>query len=245
MTLDILIKSLQAFLQNHKTVKRFRFDFEDQIDIFAELNSDYPLVFASPITSYSISNNSGYFGTQYSIKLTILDRMNEDRSNVFTILNESNNIINDIIIWFKNSGITITDDQYIIDDINDEYSHRLTGKSLIINFLVDAQTDCVYPVYDCVNGKFIIINSLGDEKMFVVPSGSEISHNLQDSDFELEIYDSNNNLVSSKDYDVPAFSTVNGSLVLDDAEVKVFVNGVLQDTVYIPPYDANVNIDIG
>ena len=87
---------IESFCNQHLQVKKFGGEFADGIGIFATKDEKYPIVYLTPI-SQTLGQNTSVF----EIDLYCLDIIEEDRTNINTILSDTNLILNDFWIYVR------------------------------------------------------------------------------------------------------------------------------------------------
>lgn len=181
------IEKLRNYITTNYSGKyRYFFEFEDQLDPLSTKHDIFPIIFVSPDTSFNITNDTGYFGTEMTFNIKVLDRINTDRTNIFTIMEETSNIINDIIIFFKNNGLSLTDDFQLIEPINNATTDNLAGYNLNVTFLIDSKAKCYYPIEVCAPGKLRLKNSINIwHKTLFIDSGDSDIYTLDDENYEI------------------------------------------------------------
>lgn len=211
MVLNTLIKELQSFAINNLNVKRFHFDFKEQLNNFSSKEDTFPLCFIAPELNVNVSNNNGYYGQQMNLSIFILDRINKDRTNILTILNETNNILNDLIIWFKtNKNITITADSFVSFPINNHTTDLTAGYELSVSFLVNSISDCFNPHSKesgdiCEDSTVNVYNSINTllETLLISP-GTTVNYYNDDATITVNVKDQYDNVLDSGNYTIPS-----------------------------------------
>lgn len=186
MVLKSLIENLQIFSLQNLGVKRFHFDFEDNLDDFGLKDSEFPIVFVVPSFTENISNTSGYYGQSITLDIYVLDRLKEDRTNVLTVMNETNNIINDIIIFFKNNKqLSLDEDAFLTEPINNMFINYTAGYRASVSFIVDSQSDCFTSSSGGGRYRVSLFNSL-EELVDQFQVISDTDYTIED--IQIEIY---------------------------------------------------------
>lgn len=244
MQIKDLIENLQQYCINSGTVQRFHFDFKDQINVFSKEHETFPMVFVSPVMTTNITNGNGFRGNTIILDVFVLDKINENRTNIITIMNETNNIINDITNYLGNvTGIEMTEYSPIIP-YNDYTVSMLAGYMISLELTISNNVDCVYPVFTCEPSTIIITNTL-DEILntVVLLSGETESYKVEDSKLHITVKNQNDVIYNETDVDVVAntdesieISIVTGSPTYnvqnsnDTFNVDINADTVLDDT---------------
>lgn len=188
MQLKDLVDNIQKYCINSGKVQRFHFDFKDQIDVFSKEYDTFPMVFVSPVMNTNIVNGNGFRGNTIMLDVFVLDKINDDRTNIITIMNETNNIISDITNYMNNiKGIEMTEYSPIIP-YNDYTVSMLAGHMISIELLISTNVDCVFPTMDCEPSTINITNTIGDLlDSITLLSGETIPYIIPDSNLHITI----------------------------------------------------------
>ena len=87
------LQILESFASAHLQVQRFKHDFAEQFGNFSTEAESFPVLYVVPQPSI-FGANSEYLNT-YTVDVYCVDLLQKDRSNVATILNTTNLILND------------------------------------------------------------------------------------------------------------------------------------------------------
>ena len=166
-----ILQAIESFANQHLQVKKFASDFPAQIPNFANKDEQYPILFVSPTdTIYNLNSNT------FDIKVYCFDIIKKDRSNINTILSDTNTILNDLVIWLGSGDLagidiydTTTSTAIPIDNALLDYA---AGWVVEIKLEVDSYTICNIPfnnipmVIDICNNisysSYLTCNSLTD-----------------------------------------------------------------------------------
>lgn len=116
-----LVSIIQNFATNHMQVQRFKAEFSDNLPNFGNEGNSYPILFMAPVGSEFLSNTDNY-----TVRFACFDLINQDRSNINTILSDTNLILNDLKKWFTEG------DNYIWQIIGDPSATPLNNQLLDI-----------------------------------------------------------------------------------------------------------------
>jgi hypothetical protein len=141
-----LLTIIENFSKNHLQIQRFKSDFLEQIGNFGTEAEAYPILYVTPNTVQFNNFTSGDFNT-ISINIYCVDIIQCDRSNVNTILNSCNLILNDLHLYLKNSDIpginlsnissTLPLNNYMLDETGGWY--------MTLTFETNSTTICDIP----------------------------------------------------------------------------------------------------
>lgn len=252
MQLKDLIDNLQQYSKSTGKIKRFHFDFKDQIDVFAKESDTYPMVFISPIMNQSVSNKNGFSGILFMMDIFVLDKIRHDRTNILTIMNDTNNIITDFVTYIKGiNGINVNE----ISDIfpyNDFTVSMLAGNTLTMSMLINIDTVCEYPTsdsnFECPSSNINIYNSVNDLLNNIeILSGSDENIFIGDAKFKVNVKNQKGNLLDSVDYLIPAQSDTDAEIVVTTSTINVQnTNGsydvTTADDLVIPDTEHLINL---
>lgn len=165
-----LLNAFEAFANAHMQIKRFASDFPEQLPNFATEKEKYPVLFVSPTNSIFDENANKLVVTVYCF-----DIIEKDRSNINTILSDTNQIINDVYRWFKDGdieGIDVITDAPLATPINNALLDYAAGWQMTITFDVGTYGICEIPfndspvviteVCDIVYSQYLTCETLGD-----------------------------------------------------------------------------------
>lgn len=89
------LNKMEAFILQHLQIKKYAFDFEEQMGNHATIDEKYPFVYIAPGPS-TFGENINTF----SFNVYCFDIILKDRSNINTILSDTNQILNDLYRYF-------------------------------------------------------------------------------------------------------------------------------------------------
>ena len=151
-----LLNAFESFSNAHLQIKRFAADFPEQMPNFATEKENYPILFVSPTNTIFDENEN-----QFTVTVYCFDIIEKDRSNINTILSDTNTILNDVYRWFKDGeifGIDVIDNQPTATPINNALLDYAAGWEMQITFDVDTYGLCEIPF----NGSPVIITEVCD-----------------------------------------------------------------------------------
>lgn len=137
-----LLQAIELFSKEHMQVKRFASDFPSQMPNFGTESEKYPIIFVSPTTNIFDMNVN-----IFTIDIYCFDIIQKDRSNINTILSDTNLILSDLHRWMLDGevyGIDITDQvtTYPIDNALLDYA---AGWRMSATFNIDTYGVCEIP----------------------------------------------------------------------------------------------------
>lgn len=138
-----LLNAFEAFASAHRQIKRFAADFPEQIPNFATKDEKFNILFVSPDATIFDEN-----ANQFTVTVRCFDIIEKDRSNINTILSDTNQILNDVYRWFKDGdifGIDVIDEAPTSTPINNALLDYAAGWEMQITFTVDTYGICEIP----------------------------------------------------------------------------------------------------
>lgn len=125
ITSYISLKSkIEAFCNQNIFVKRFGGSFQSGLNMFANENEKYPIVFMVPI-----SQTLGEITSTFDIDLYCYDIVRDDKENLDLVISQTNMVLNDFWIYVK-QGADIEIDiigQPFMEPINNDLLDNATG----------------------------------------------------------------------------------------------------------------------
>ena len=184
-----ILQAIETFANQHLQVKRFASDFPTQLPNFGNDDEQYPILFVSPSDSIFNENTN-----TFQIKVYCFDIIEKDRSNINTILSDTNSVLNDLNLWLRFDEVAGIDilESTTATPINNSLLDFAAGWVMSMTLEVDAYTICEIPfdefpsVIDVCNDiiytSYLTCNSLADcpviqdieEKLMIVVSGASL-----------------------------------------------------------------------
>ena len=137
-----LLQAVELFSSEHMQVKRFASDFPAQMPNFGTENEKYPILFVSPNTNIFDENVN-----IFTIDIYCFDIIQKDRSNINTILSDTNLILSDLHRWLLDGeifGIDINT-QVTTTPIDNALLDYAAGWRMTATFEVDTYGVCEIP----------------------------------------------------------------------------------------------------
>ena len=145
-TLVTLNDELQIFCNSHKQIKRYAFEFEEQLENLSTEGKTFPLVFAIPTTF----NKNGMTDI-HTVRIYVLNRANRNRDNTLDNINDTSLILNDIIKYWnssnRNSDILL-DNEPFAQAVNNTNLDYLQGYYADFDFELKSYSRCSIPIPD-------------------------------------------------------------------------------------------------
>jgi len=142
-SLQAIIDHIEQFYNSHLQVKKVGSDFKEQLYNFATQDEKYPIVFIVPVTVNPADNTS-----EFNFDIYCFDIIQKDRANIITILSDTQQILNDLYVYFTYSN------DYSFDVIgtpnfqplNNDLLDYAAGYVMNITLTVNDWTDCAVPL---------------------------------------------------------------------------------------------------
>jgi hypothetical protein len=90
------VNVIKTFADDHLQINRFDFEFKEQMQNLATLNEAYPFLYVVPLASDTITNVN-----EFEVEIYCVDRLQKDRTNVNYIVSDTNQILNDLVLWLE------------------------------------------------------------------------------------------------------------------------------------------------
>lgn len=218
-----ILNAFEDFATPHLQIKRFFAEFPEQMENLVTEKENFPILFVAPNNSIFDEN-----ANQFTLTVSCFDIIEKDRSNINTILSDTNTILNDVYRWFKDGevlGIDIIGDAPNSTPINNALLDYAAGWEMVITFEVDTYGVCEIPFDPTPTpeqplGYVTIYDFEGNIIDFVLNNGSYTLGQMTNYDLL--------NLVSG------VIDGVNTVFVFDDVPVQVVYNGnIVLDSNYV------------
>jgi hypothetical protein len=142
-SLQAITDHIEQFYTNHLQVKKVGTDFKEQLFNFATKDEKYPIVFVVPVSVTPTDNTS-----EFNFDIYCFDIIQKDRANIITILSDTQQILNDLFVYFTYSN------DYSFDVIglpsfqalNNDLLDYAAGYVMNITLTVNDWTDCAVPL---------------------------------------------------------------------------------------------------
>jgi len=142
-SLQAIIDHIEQFYNNHLQVKKVGSDFKEQLFNFATNDEKYPIVFVVPVTVNPADNTS-----EFNFDIYCFDIIQKDRANIITILSDTQQILNDLYVYFTYSNDYSFDVIGIpnFQPLNIDLLDYAAGYVMNITLTVNDWTDCAVPL---------------------------------------------------------------------------------------------------
>ena len=140
-----LLKAIELFSSEHMQVRRFASDFPSQMPNFGTENEQYPIIFVSPTTNiFDMNINT------FTLDIYCFDIIQKDRSNINTILSDTNLILSDLHRWMLDGevygiDIDVQVSTYPLDNALLDYA---AGWRMNATFNIDTYGVCEIPFHN-------------------------------------------------------------------------------------------------
>ena len=138
-----LTDEIIAFYNAHLQVKKVGTDFKEQLFNFATKDEKYPLVYVVPVDAIPTENT-----TDFTLEIYCFDIIQKDRTNITTILSDTQQILNDL---YLNYTFSLTDTDFDVVGspsfipLNNDLLDYAAGWVMTITFTMPSWTDCQIP----------------------------------------------------------------------------------------------------
>lgn len=138
-----LINKIEAFYNAHLQVKKVGSDFKEQLFNFATKDEKYPIIYIVPVGSTPTENTN-----IFSLEIYCFDIIQKDRANINVILSDCNQILVDLVNYFRFSNdydFDIVADP-IFTPLNNDLLDYAAGWLMTLDVDVSNWTDCQVPL---------------------------------------------------------------------------------------------------
>jgi hypothetical protein len=90
------VNVIKSFADQNYFINRFDFEFKEQMQNLATLNEAYPFLYVVPLASDTITNVN-----EFEVEIYCVDRLQKDRTNVNYVVSDTNQILNDLVLWLE------------------------------------------------------------------------------------------------------------------------------------------------
>jgi hypothetical protein len=189
------VNVIKTFADDHLQINRFDFEFKEQMQNLATLNEAYPFLYVVPLASDTITNVN-----EFEVEIYCVDRLQKDRTNVNYVVSDTNQILNDLVLWLEEGQ----DDIEIVGTatqtpINNDLLDYVGGWVLRVRLQVEKIGLCEIPLGGempppptCENATF-----QNSDESFVTTIASGDTYTSED--ITVNVYDQNENLLATVD----------------------------------------------
>lgn len=138
-----LLQKIKTFCDAHYQIKRYGFDFEEQIGDFEAVENLFPFVYIVPISKV-VGENTNTF----TVRIYCADQIMQSRNNVNTIVSDTDLILNDIYRYFKDGSDVDVDvlNDPTITPINNAFLDKCAGSVMDLQVEVASYGLCEIPL---------------------------------------------------------------------------------------------------
>jgi len=142
-SLQAIIDHIELFYNNHLQVKKVGSDFKEQLYNFATQDEKYPIVFVVPVSVTPTENTS-----EFNFDIYCFDIIQKDRANIITILSDTQQILNDLYVYYMDGNDYAFDviGTPIFQALNNDLLDYAAGYVMNITLTVNDWTDCAVPL---------------------------------------------------------------------------------------------------
>jgi hypothetical protein len=142
-SLQAIIDHIELFYNNHLQVKKVGSDFKEQLYNFATKNEKYPIVFVAPVSVIPTENTS-----EFNFDIYCYDIIQKDRANIITILSDTQQILNDLYVYYMDGTDYAFDVVGVpsFQALNNDLLDYAAGYVMNITLTVNDWTDCAVPL---------------------------------------------------------------------------------------------------
>jgi hypothetical protein len=190
------VNVIKTFADDHLQINRFDFEFKEQMQNLATLNEAYPFLYVVPLASDTITNVN-----EFEVEIYCVDRLQKDRTNVNYVVSDTNQILNDLVLWLEEGQ----DDIEIVGTatqtpINNDLLDYVGGWVLRVRLQVEKIGLCEIPLGGempppptCENATF-----QNSDESFVTTIASGDTYTSED--VRIRVFDQNGNSLAGDDY---------------------------------------------
>lgn len=142
-SLQALTNYIENFYNNHLQVKKVGSDFKEQLFNFATKDEKYPIIFIVP-TGVTPADNT----QDFTFDIYCFDIIQKDRANIITILSDTQQILNDLYVYFTYSNDHSFDvvGLPVFIPLNNDLLDYAAGYQMSITLTVNDWTNCQVPL---------------------------------------------------------------------------------------------------
>jgi hypothetical protein len=194
-----VISQIEAFATAHYQVKKFGFEFFEQMPNLATVDEKFPYMFVTPVGATTYENM-----VEFDLDVYCVDRLQKDRTNMKFTISDTQLILSDLSIWLEDGDHDIDVERiYPQTPINNALLDYVDGWVMKIKVQVDRVELCEVPMdgitpYDdsCADATYSITDSDGNVLYSgSISSGGSLDQSIQDS--TVSITDDSGNVLHS------------------------------------------------
>lgn len=137
-----ILRAIELFAKEHLQIQKFSSDFPEQLPNFATKDEAYPILYVSPSNAVFDLNTN-----RFDLRVFCYDVIQKDRTNINTILSDTNSILNDLVLWLREGDLAGIDliNEPNVSPINNDLLDYVAGWELTLTLEVDTYTVCDIP----------------------------------------------------------------------------------------------------
>lgn len=142
-SLQAITNEITTFYNSHLQVKKVGSDFKEQMSNFATKDEAFPIIYIVPSGVITTENT-----TEFTFDIYCYDIIQKDRSNIITILSDTQQILSDLNIYF-NKGTNYAFDVVGVPSftpLNNDLMDYAAGYQMTIVLTVSDWSDCAVPI---------------------------------------------------------------------------------------------------
>jgi hypothetical protein len=206
-----VISQIEGFANAHKQIKKFGFEFFEQMPNLATVDEKFPYLFVVPVGATTYENM-----VEFDLDVYCVDRLQKDRTNMKFTVSDTQLILTDLSVWLEDGDHDIDVERiYPQTPINNALLDYVDGWVMKIKVQVDRIELCEVPMDGIVPPDFscdAATYEITDSDLNVLYSGSIVSGGNLD-----QIITDSTVVNSDATYSVSVLAE--GSLVLPDITV--------------------------
>jgi len=138
-----LLNKIETFCNAHLQIKKYGGEFREQMPNFATKDEKYPIIFIVP-TGVTPADNT----QDFTFDIYCFDIIQKDRANIITILSDTQQILNDLYVYFTYSNDHSFDvvGLPVFIPMNNDLLDYAAGYQMSITLTVNDWTDCQVPL---------------------------------------------------------------------------------------------------
>jgi hypothetical protein len=194
-----VISQIEAFATAHYQVKKFGFEFFEQMPNLATVDEKFPYMFVTPVGATTYENM-----VEFDLDVYCVDRLQKDRTNMKFTISDTQLILSDLSIWLEDGDHDIDVERiYPQTPINNALLDYVDGWVMKIKVQVDRVELCEVPMdgitppdFSCEDATYSITDTDGNVLYSgSISSGGSLDQSIQDS--TVSITDDSGNVLHS------------------------------------------------
>ena len=167
-----LLSKIEAFCNAHLQIKKYGGEFREQMPNFSTKDEKYPIVYVTPNGDVEDLNTN-----QFTVDIYCVDIIQKDRANLNTILSDTQLILKDLFVYYRNDNDTELDviGTASMSPLNNLDSDYVAGWLMSITFEVNSYGDCAIPMNPIVpgQGSNVVVSNSDDSFSVTISCGDD------------------------------------------------------------------------